>query len=93
MTPGTPGLVVPLADAIRAHVVPGMHLHFASTPSRSNAAIREVARAFLDTRPGFRVSSTGLHSMAHLLPLLGLADRLTACFFGKSSPYSSGCGF
>ena len=80
------GLVVPLADAIRAHVAPGMHLHFASTPSRSNAAIREVARAFLDARPGFHVSSTGLHSMAHLLPLLGLVDRLTACFFGDHYP-------
>ncbi|MBC7978853.1 MAG: glutaconate CoA-transferase, partial [Myxococcales bacterium] len=63
-----------------------MHLHFASTPSRSNAAIREVARAFLDQQPGFRISSTGLHSMAHLLPLLGLADRLTACFFGDHYP-------
>jgi acyl CoA:acetate/3-ketoacid CoA transferase alpha subunit len=80
------GLVTRLGDAIRAHVEPGMHLHFASTPSRSNAAIRELARAFLDTRPGFRISSTGFHSMAHLLPMLGLADRLTACFFGDHYP-------
>lgn len=79
-------LVTPLADAIEAHVAPGMHLHFASTPSRSNAAIREVARAFLGTRPGFRISITGFHSMAHLLPMLGLADRLTACFFGDHYP-------
>jgi acyl CoA:acetate/3-ketoacid CoA transferase alpha subunit len=81
-----PGLVVPLGDAILSHVAPGMHLHFASTPSRSNAAIREVARAFLGTRPGFRISTTGFHSMAHLLPMLGLADRLTACFFGDHHP-------
>jgi acyl CoA:acetate/3-ketoacid CoA transferase alpha subunit len=75
-----------LADAVRAHVEPGMHLHFASTPSRSNAAIREVARAFRRTRPGFTLSSTGFHSMAHLLPMLGLADRLIACFFGDHYP-------
>jgi acyl CoA:acetate/3-ketoacid CoA transferase alpha subunit len=80
------GLVVPLAEAIQSHVAPGTHLHFASTPSRSNAAIREVARAFLGTRPGFRISTTGFHSMAHLLPMLGLADRLTACFFGDHHP-------
>jgi acyl CoA:acetate/3-ketoacid CoA transferase alpha subunit len=80
--------VTSLADAIHAHVAPGMHLHFASAPSRSNAAIREVARAFLGARPRFRISSTGFHSMAHLLPLLGLADRLTACFFGDHYPVS-----
>ena len=79
-------LITPLGDAIRTHVAPGMHLHFASTPSRSNAAIRELARMFLGTRPRFRISSTGFHSMAHLLPLLGLADRLTACFFGDHYP-------
>ena len=80
------GRVARLADAVRDHVRPGMHLHFASTPSRSNAAIREVARAFFGGRPGFRLSSTGFHSMAHLLPMLGLADRLIACFFGDHYP-------
>lgn len=82
--PGT--LVTELADAIRTHVAPGMHLHFASTPSRSNAAVRELARAFLGTRPGFALSSTGFHSMAHVLPMLGLADRLIGCFFGDHYP-------
>lgn len=86
LPPRRPGLVMRLADAIRNHVTPGMHLHFASTPSRSNAAIREVARAFLDTRPRFQLSSTGFHSMAHVLPMLGLADHLIACFFGDHYP-------
>ena len=80
------GLVSRLADAIRGHVAPGMHLHFASTPSRSNAAIRELARIYLGTQPRFRISSTGFHSMAHLPAMLGLADRLTACFFGDHYP-------
>jgi acyl CoA:acetate/3-ketoacid CoA transferase alpha subunit/acyl CoA:acetate/3-ketoacid CoA transferase beta subunit len=84
--PARSGLVVPLAEAIRTHVAPGMHLHLASTPSRSNAAIRELARAFLDTRPEFCLSSTGFHSMAHLLPRLGLARRLIGCFFGDHYP-------
>ena len=47
-----------LSDAVLDHVRPGMHLHFASTPSRSNASIREVARAFFGRRPGFKLSST-----------------------------------
>jgi acyl CoA:acetate/3-ketoacid CoA transferase alpha subunit len=80
------GLVMPLAEAVRRFVRPGQHLHFASTPSRSNAAVREVARAFLGTRPGFTLGSTGFHSMAHALPLLRLADRLVGCFFGDHYP-------
>jgi acyl CoA:acetate/3-ketoacid CoA transferase alpha subunit len=75
-----------LADAVRAHVRPGMHLHFASTPSRSNAAVREVARAFYGQRPAFTLSTTGFHSMAHLLPMLHLGGRLVSCFFGDNHP-------
>jgi acyl CoA:acetate/3-ketoacid CoA transferase alpha subunit len=78
--------VTPLPEAIRTHVVPGLHLHFASTPSRSNAAIRELARAFAGRAPGFCLSSTGFHSMAHLLPMLGLTNRLIGCFFGDHYP-------
>ncbi|HET7542107.1 MAG TPA: CoA-transferase [Polyangiaceae bacterium] len=79
-------LLCPLPDAIRRHVEPGMHLHFAASPSRSNAAVRELARVFLDRRPGFVLSSTGFHSSAHALPLLGLGQRYVACFFGDNYP-------
>jgi acyl CoA:acetate/3-ketoacid CoA transferase alpha subunit len=79
-------LAIRLADAVQRHVAPGMHLHFASTPARSNAAVREVARAFLGTRPAFWLSTTGFHSTMHLLPALGMAARLTACFFGDLHP-------
>ena len=63
-----------------------MHLHFASSPSRSNASVREVARAFLAQRPGFVLSSTGFHSSAHTLALLGLGRRYLSCFFGDNYP-------
>jgi acyl CoA:acetate/3-ketoacid CoA transferase alpha subunit len=85
-TAATRSRVARLADAVRAYVQPGMHLHFASTPSRSNASIREVARAFYGRRPGFTLSTTGFHSMAHLLPLLHLGRRLVSCFFGDNYP-------
>ncbi|RYE89835.1 MAG: 3-oxoacid CoA-transferase, partial [Myxococcales bacterium] len=75
-----------LAEAVRAHVRPGMHLNFASTPSRSNAAVREVARAFRGHEPAFVLSSTGFHSTAHLLAMLGLGRRYVACFFGDNYP-------
>ncbi len=63
-----------------------MHLHFASTPSRSNAAIRELARAFAGKNPRFVLSTTGFHSSAHTLALLGLGQRYVGCFFGDSYP-------
>jgi acyl CoA:acetate/3-ketoacid CoA transferase alpha subunit len=63
-----------------------MHLNFASTPSRSNAAVRELARQFQDTRPQFELSATGFHSTLHLLGLLRLGRRYRACFFGDNYP-------
>ena len=63
-----------------------MHLHFASTPSRSNAAVRELARHFNGQRPEFVFSATGFHSSAHTLALLGLGRRYIGCFFGDNYP-------
>ncbi len=77
---------MPLAEAVRRFVEPSMHLHFASTPSRANGAIRAVARHFLDRRPNFTVSTSGFHSSAHLVGLLRLARRYIACFFGDNYP-------
>src|SRR5687768_17012444 len=77
---------IPLADAISRHVRPGMHLHFASTPARSNAAIRELARRFRGLSPDFVLSATGFHSSAHLLGLLRLAKKYVGCFFGDNYP-------
>jgi acyl CoA:acetate/3-ketoacid CoA transferase alpha subunit len=75
-----------LEEAIRAFVRPGDHLHFSSTPSRANAAIREVVRAFTGKRPEFVLSTSGFHSLAHLLAKERLGRRYIACFFGDNYP-------
>ncbi len=75
-----------LGDAIRAHVEPGMHVNFASTPSRSNAGVRELARAFRGRAPGFEISATGFHSHAHLLAMLRLGRKYVTCFLGDNYP-------
>ncbi|MGW2839509.1 CoA-transferase [Streptomyces sp. NPDC001493] len=77
---------MPLAEAVAAFTSPGDHLHFASTPSRSNAAVRAVARHYRDSGPSFVLSTTGFHSTAHLLALLGLGRRYLSCFFGDNYP-------
>jgi len=76
-----------LGDAIREFVAPGDHLHFASTPSRSNASIREVARIFSGRSPEFLLSTSGFHSTAHLLARLRLGRRYLACFFGDKAKW------
>lgn len=78
--------LVPLSDAIARFVKPGMQLCFASTPSRSNAAIRELARQFRDKKPDFVLSATGFHSLLHLLGVLRLGRRYVGCFFGDNYP-------
>lgn len=78
--------VMPLSTAIQRYVEHGQHLHFASTPSRANAAIRELGRQFVDQKPDFTLSTTGFHSTAHLLGLLRLGRRYVSCFFGDNYP-------
>jgi acyl CoA:acetate/3-ketoacid CoA transferase alpha subunit/acyl CoA:acetate/3-ketoacid CoA transferase beta subunit len=75
-----------LPQAVERFVKPGMHLCFASTPSRSNAAIRELARAFRGRKPEWTLSATGFHSALHLLARLRLGRRYVGCFFGDNYP-------
>jgi len=77
---------LPLAEAIASFVKPGMHLCFASTPSRSNASIRELARRFRGQQPELELSATGFHSQLHLLGMLRLGRRYVGCFFGDNYP-------
>lgn len=81
-----PNKSMPLGEAIRSFVRPGMHLCFASTPSRSNASIRELARRFRDEPADFTLSATGFHSLLHLLGALRLGRRYIGCFFGDNYP-------
>lgn len=75
-----------LRDAIARFVRPGMQLCFGSTPSRSNAAVLEVARQFRGKKPDFELLATGFHSLLHLLGMLRLGRRYVGCFFGDNYP-------
>ncbi len=78
--------LLPLSEAIASFVKPGMHLCFASTPSRSNAAIRELGRQFRGKKAGFYAVGDGFHSLLHLLGMLRLGRRYIGCFFGDNYP-------
>lgn len=75
-----------LESAIERFVEPGAELCFASTPSRANAAIRELCRQFRGRNPQFSLLATGFHSQAHLLALFRLGRRYVSCFFGDNYP-------
>jgi acyl CoA:acetate/3-ketoacid CoA transferase alpha subunit len=75
-----------LDEVIAARVRPGDHLHFASTPSRSNAAVVALGRAFAGRDPRFVLSGSGFHSVLHLLARLRLGREYLACFFGDNYP-------
>jgi acyl CoA:acetate/3-ketoacid CoA transferase alpha subunit/acyl CoA:acetate/3-ketoacid CoA transferase beta subunit len=77
---------MPLSEAMAGFVKPGMQLCFASTPSRSNAAVRELARQFRGKNPEFVLLATGFHSLLHLLGVLRLGRRYVGCFFGDNYP-------
>jgi acyl CoA:acetate/3-ketoacid CoA transferase alpha subunit len=78
--------LAPLPEALARFVEPGMTLCFASTPSRSNAAVRELARLFRGRKPDFSLLATGFHSQLHLLGALRLGRRYVGCFFGDNYP-------
>jgi len=54
-----PGKVVPLCEAIRRAITPGMAVHI-STGNDPNAALREIIRQFWGTEPKFTLISSGV---------------------------------
>ncbi|HVY25097.1 MAG TPA: CoA-transferase [Polyangiaceae bacterium] len=81
-----PNKALALPEAIARFIEPGQKLCFASTPSRSNAAVRELARHFRGKKPEFTLLATGFHSLLHLLGMLRLGRRYVGCFFGDNYP-------
>lgn len=80
------GKVMALDDAIRAHVEPGMMLHFAYTEGRSMAASNALVRVFAGTKPGFTVISSGLVANQTALVTEEIVSKLIVSFVGENYP-------
>lgn len=78
--------VVSLADAIRAHVQPGMALHVCWSDARPNAALMEIVRQFRGRDPGFVVSSVGFANSQAALVAARVVKRLVTAYAGESYP-------
>lgn len=80
------GKVRPLDDAIRAHVEPGMTLHFAYSEGRPMAASNALVRVFQGTEPGLTVVSSGLVANQTALVTEKIASKLVVSFVGENYP-------
>jgi acyl CoA:acetate/3-ketoacid CoA transferase alpha subunit/acyl CoA:acetate/3-ketoacid CoA transferase beta subunit len=78
--------VLPLPEAIRRFVEPGMKLNACYLQGRPNAAIYALARQFAGRDPGFEFYSSSLVSNFALLAHLRLLRRAVVSFVGEGIP-------
>jgi acyl CoA:acetate/3-ketoacid CoA transferase alpha subunit/acyl CoA:acetate/3-ketoacid CoA transferase beta subunit len=78
--------LMPLADAIRLHVRPGMSVHLCWSEARPNAALMEIARQFGGRAPVFEVSCVGFANSQAVLVGAKLARKLITAYAGESYP-------
>lgn len=80
--------VVPIADAIRELVRPGMSIHFSFTHYRAHGAAYELARQFWGKDPGFTLMATGILEYGIIFIFGGLIKKAIAAFYGDTYPTS-----
>jgi acyl CoA:acetate/3-ketoacid CoA transferase alpha subunit/acyl CoA:acetate/3-ketoacid CoA transferase beta subunit len=77
---------MPLSQAIRKFVDPGMTLHLGLACTPPLAVIYELVRQFRAKDPGFTLLSLGLTTAYSLLIHAGLLRKVTTTFLGDSYP-------
>lgn len=78
--------VMPLGEAVRRFVRPGMTLHVLSTNSRPHAAVRELVRQFAGRDPGWTYVTISVTGISVALVHAGLVKRAVTTFCGDSYP-------
>ena len=78
--------VMPLGQAVRKFVEPGMALHLGLACTPPLAVIYELVRQFLGKDPQFTLFSLGLTTAYSLLVHAGLLQKITTTFLGDSYP-------
>lgn len=78
--------VKPLESALRAHVEPGMTLHFAYSEGRPMAASNELVRVFSGQDPGFTLICSGLVANQASLVTEKIIRKLIVSFVGENYP-------
>ncbi len=78
--------VMPLGEAIRRFLRPGMTVHTGYSTARPNAAHMEMVRQFAGQDPRFTLVTAGLASVSHALVASGIVTHVLASFCGENCP-------
>ncbi len=78
--------LMPMADAVRSHVRPGMKLDFVALQSRPSALTFELCRAFAGKDPQFEYISSSIGATALATLHLGLFKKIIVSYAGESYP-------
>jgi len=78
--------VMPLGDAIKRFVKPGMSLHLGHSYARPCAVYQELSRQFWGKDPGFTISTLGFTGDMNAIFCAGIVKKAIATFFGDSYP-------
>ncbi len=77
---------MPLADAVRRFVRPGMKINPCAMQARPSAATYQLCREFAGTDPGFEVIASSIGNTGLALVHLGLVKKAVVSFAGESYP-------
>jgi len=78
--------IIPLEQAVRQYIKPGMDLHFAFAHSRAHAVAMEIVRQFRQQPMHFTLTATGILEYGIMLSSAGLVDKMIAGFIGDTYP-------
>ncbi|MBF7082519.1 hypothetical protein IT084_05940 [Desulfallas sp. Bu1-1] len=78
--------VIPLEQAVRKYIKPGMNLHFAFAHSRAHAVAMEIVRQFRQQPMHFTLTGAGILEYGIMLIWAGLVDKVIAGFIGDTYP-------
>jgi len=81
-----PSKTMPLDEAIRRFVRPGMTLHMSMSHCKPNAANDELVRQFWGKKPEFTMAALGFVSSQIILAYAGLLKKIIGTFLGDSYP-------
>ncbi|MGI5912873.1 MAG: CoA-transferase [Syntrophomonadaceae bacterium] len=78
--------VIPLEQAIKELIKPGMDLHFAFAHSRAHAAAMEIVRQFKGQAMNFTLTGAGILEYGIMLCWAGLVGKVVTGFIGDTFP-------
>lgn len=78
--------IIPIEQAVKKYIKPGMDLHFVFAHSRAHAVAMEIVRQFQQQPMHFTLTGAGILEYGIMLTWAGLVDKVVAGFIGDTYP-------